>query len=363
MRRSSWRARRRSCGCGGVRPERGRGRGRFNRFGCFQAGNARFFAVVFGSDCIVLRCLSMGCRRRRPERKRGMKRRIALVAALIGSIIGAMAGPVAAGELRIGGTGAVTDVLRALAPDFTAQTGIALVVIPSLGSSGANNAVADGQLGLAVSGRDLRDKEKARGLQVVGSPAHALRPRDVTPRPGRPRERRRRRLVQVGQASVAGWHAHADRAAAGRRQRQRRLSRAVSRDGRGHSAASPAARSLGRGHRPGQCRHGRADERLPGRRHPGPDQGRETQSQVCRPRRRHAQPGSVSRRLVSAMASCSIWSLRRHPAPRPRPSSTSSPVPRPVRSCATLGWSLVPGDCFAHKTSRAGQPGLGCPWR
>ena len=79
-----------------------------------------------------------------------------------------MAGPVAAGDLRIGGTGAVTDVLRALAPDFTAQTGIALVVIPSLGSSGANNAVADGQLGLAVSGRDLRDKEKARGLQVVG---------------------------------------------------------------------------------------------------------------------------------------------------------------------------------------------------
>lgn len=97
-----------------------------------------------------------------------MKRRIALVAALIGSIIGAMAGPVAAGELRIGGTGAVTDVLRALAPDFTARTGIALVVIPSLGSSGANNAVADGKLGLAVSGRDLRDKEKARGLQVVG---------------------------------------------------------------------------------------------------------------------------------------------------------------------------------------------------
>ena len=97
-----------------------------------------------------------------------MKPRIALIAALIGSIIGAMAGPVAAGELRIGGTGAVTDVLRALAPDFTAQTGIALVVVPSMGSTGANNAVADGKLGLAVSGRDLRDKEKERGLQVIG---------------------------------------------------------------------------------------------------------------------------------------------------------------------------------------------------
>lgn len=98
-----------------------------------------------------------------------MKRRIALIVALIGSFSGAaVTGPVAAGELRIGGTGAVTDVLRALAPDFTANTGIALVVVPSLGSSGANNAVADGKLGLAVSGRDLRDKEKARGLQVVG---------------------------------------------------------------------------------------------------------------------------------------------------------------------------------------------------
>jgi phosphate transport system substrate-binding protein len=98
-----------------------------------------------------------------------MKRLIGMVAALISSIIGAtMAWPAAAGELRIGGTGAVTDVLRALAPDFTAQTGIALVVMPSLGSSGANNAVADGQLGLAVSGRDLRDKEKTRGLRVVG---------------------------------------------------------------------------------------------------------------------------------------------------------------------------------------------------
>lgn len=97
-----------------------------------------------------------------------MKRRIGLIAALIGAFIGvAMAHPAAARELRIGGTGAVTEVLRILAPDFTAATGIALVVVPSLGSSGANNAVADGKLDLAVSGRDLRDKEKARGLRVI----------------------------------------------------------------------------------------------------------------------------------------------------------------------------------------------------
>ena len=98
-----------------------------------------------------------------------MKRRIGLVAILIGAVNAlAMAGPAVAEGLRIGGTGAVTEVLRQLAPDFTAQTGIALTVLPSLGSSGANSAVADGKLGLAVSGRDLRDKEKARGLQVIG---------------------------------------------------------------------------------------------------------------------------------------------------------------------------------------------------
>lgn len=98
-----------------------------------------------------------------------MKLRIGLVAILIGAV-GAltMAGPAAAEGLRIGGTGAITEVLRELAPDFTAQTGITLTVLPGLGSSGANNAVADGKLGLAVSGRDLRDKEKVRGLQVVG---------------------------------------------------------------------------------------------------------------------------------------------------------------------------------------------------
>src|SRR5215216_4445034 len=103
----------------------------------FQLRYARIVAVVFGSDRIVPRCLF--------SRKGKGMRRIGLAIALIGSFIGtAMAPPVAAGELRIGGTGAVTDALRALAPDFTAATGVALVVLPSLGSSGANNAVADG---------------------------------------------------------------------------------------------------------------------------------------------------------------------------------------------------------------------------
>ena len=86
-----------------------------------------------------------------------MKRRIGLVAFLIGAVTAlAMARPAAAEGLRIGGTGAVTEVLRQLAPAFTAETGIDLTVMPGLGRSGANSAVADGKLGLAVYGRDLR---------------------------------------------------------------------------------------------------------------------------------------------------------------------------------------------------------------
>ncbi|MDP2331101.1 MAG: substrate-binding domain-containing protein [Reyranella sp.] len=69
--------------------------------------------------------------------------------------------------LRIGGTGAVTELLRRMGPALTADTGIALEVVPGLGTTGANSAVADGKLGLAFSGRELRDREMARGLRVA----------------------------------------------------------------------------------------------------------------------------------------------------------------------------------------------------
>jgi phosphate transport system substrate-binding protein len=98
-----------------------------------------------------------------------MRLRIHPIVTLVGSIaMLVLALPASAEALRIGGTGAVTEALRKLAPAFEAETGIALVVVPGLGTSGANNALADGKLGLAIAGRDLRDKEKERGLQVVG---------------------------------------------------------------------------------------------------------------------------------------------------------------------------------------------------
>ncbi len=73
----------------------------------------------------------------------------------------------AGGSLRVGGSDAATEVLRQLAPQFKAETGVALDVVPSLGSTGANAAVADGVLGLSVSGRDLTATETARGLRVA----------------------------------------------------------------------------------------------------------------------------------------------------------------------------------------------------
>jgi phosphate transport system substrate-binding protein len=77
--------------------------------------------------------------------------------------------PALATTLKIGGTGAVTELLNQLGPAFKADSGITVDVIAGLGTSGANNAVAAGKLGLAISGRALRDKEKANGLRIIAS--------------------------------------------------------------------------------------------------------------------------------------------------------------------------------------------------
>ena len=71
--------------------------------------------------------------------------------------------------LKIGGTGAMTALLGELAPAFQADSGIALDVIPGLGTSGALGAVADGKIGIAVSGRHLKEKEVARGIREVAT--------------------------------------------------------------------------------------------------------------------------------------------------------------------------------------------------
>jgi phosphate transport system substrate-binding protein len=71
-------------------------------------------------------------------------------------------------ELRVSGTGTALGALHRLAGTFErANPGHRLHVLPSVGSSGAIGAVADGALDVAISGRPLRAPEQARGLVAV----------------------------------------------------------------------------------------------------------------------------------------------------------------------------------------------------
>ena len=66
--------------------------------------------------------------------------------------------------LRVGGTGGASALMARLGKPFTQQTGIAVDIIPSLGSGGGISATADGVLNIAISGRPLSAAEQARGL-------------------------------------------------------------------------------------------------------------------------------------------------------------------------------------------------------
>lgn len=73
-------------------------------------------------------------------------------------------GATPAAELRAGGTGAAMEMLRHLGSAFSTETGIAVDVIPNLGSGGGIRAVADGAIDIAVSSRPLTPAETATGL-------------------------------------------------------------------------------------------------------------------------------------------------------------------------------------------------------
>jgi phosphate transport system substrate-binding protein len=75
--------------------------------------------------------------------------------------------PILAGEvLRIGGTGAASGLIKSVGAQFTAATGIETTLVPSLGTTGANRALANGVIDVAVSGRPLNPAEIAKGLTV-----------------------------------------------------------------------------------------------------------------------------------------------------------------------------------------------------
>jgi phosphate transport system substrate-binding protein len=92
-----------------------------------------------------------------------------LLSAILAAGALALGSPASAATLRAGGSGSVTELLRELAPAFKAETGTDLEVVPSLGSDGANAALADGLLGIAMASRDLTAAEAARGVKVAAT--------------------------------------------------------------------------------------------------------------------------------------------------------------------------------------------------
>jgi phosphate transport system substrate-binding protein len=73
--------------------------------------------------------------------------------------------PARADTISVGGTGAVTEFLRLVAPAYERSFPQDKVnIIPGLGSSGGIGALTAGAIDLAVTGRELNAKELAAGL-------------------------------------------------------------------------------------------------------------------------------------------------------------------------------------------------------
>lgn len=81
--------------------------------------------------------------------------------------LASVAGPLAADELRVGGTGAALALFERLGAEFAAANGgrDTTRILPSLGSGGGIAAARDGAIDVAVSGRALADAERAAGLR------------------------------------------------------------------------------------------------------------------------------------------------------------------------------------------------------
>jgi phosphate transport system substrate-binding protein len=104
---------------------------------------------------------------------------------VLAGIMLAPASAAAQETIRVGGTGAALGLVERIAADYQRrQSGIKIVVIPSLGSSGGIKAVAEGALDIALSSRPLTDAERKRGVEArdlcrtpfvlaAGRPAHA----------------------------------------------------------------------------------------------------------------------------------------------------------------------------------------------
>ncbi len=97
-----------------------------------------------------------------------MNLRVGLGEAVLGTLM-LLASPASAETLKVGGTGAVTELLRQLAPAFESETDHRLEVVNSLGTTGAIRALVDDKIGMAIGGRGLKEDEAARGLRVAAT--------------------------------------------------------------------------------------------------------------------------------------------------------------------------------------------------
>jgi phosphate transport system substrate-binding protein len=75
--------------------------------------------------------------------------------------------PTFADGFKAGGTGSATELLRVMGVLYAERTNNFIEVVPSLGSSGALRAIADGVIDLAVAARPLKSDEEAKGLGVA----------------------------------------------------------------------------------------------------------------------------------------------------------------------------------------------------
>jgi phosphate transport system substrate-binding protein len=71
--------------------------------------------------------------------------------------------------IRVGGTGAVNAMLMHVSTALAVATGTTLEVIPGLGTSGGNSALADGVLDMSVAGRSLNPAETSKGLIAIAA--------------------------------------------------------------------------------------------------------------------------------------------------------------------------------------------------
>lgn len=83
---------------------------------------------------------------------------------VIAALIASTASVVAAEPIRVGGTGGAFGLLQRLGDAFSAQSGIKVVNVPSLSSSGGILALAENKIDIAVSGLPLRPDAAAKGL-------------------------------------------------------------------------------------------------------------------------------------------------------------------------------------------------------